>query len=268
MTPCLHLHILASGSKGNAALVEGPEGSILIDCGLSRRGLLRRASALGCDANAACGVLLTHEHSDHVSGLTVFAKYYDGPLFATPGTAAARKYLLELPFELLDLGEAFELAGISVTPFATSHDVAEPCGFRFSCQGDSVGWCTDTGVVTTQAAELLYNVRILGLEANHDLNMLEHGPYPRFLKDRVASRVGHLSNSQSAEAVAKLVGPQTETVVALHLSEKNNTPGMAVRALADALDADMLDGEGPEARTADGMVSIFAASQDTPVSIW
>ena len=132
MTPQIHLHVLASGSKGNAAVVEGPAGSVLIDDGIARRTLLARASKLGVNMGDVRAVLLTHEHTDHVSGLPVFANHFDGPLFATAGTISARECLSQLPFEVINHTDALELCGMHVTVFPTSHDVADPVGFRFA----------------------------------------------------------------------------------------------------------------------------------------
>ena len=164
MTPEIHLHVLASGSKGNAALVEGPGGLVLVDDGLSRRALLGRADELGVDAERIVGVILTHEHSDHVGGLTVFCNRFDGPLFATAGTAGARRYLAELPFELVGHSDEFELAGMRVRTFPTSHDVADPVGLRFSTEDDALGFCTDTGELGDEALNALAGTRILALE--------------------------------------------------------------------------------------------------------
>lgn len=265
----LHLHILASGSKGNAALVEGPEGFILVDCGISRRQVCLRAEELGLNLEQVRALLVTHEHGDHVSGISVWCRRWDGPMYATPGTVAARSYLTELPFTLVGREESFEVAGVRVTTFPTSHDVAEPMGFRFEdAEGDAIGWCTDTGVLLSRAAEQLYNCRILGLESNHDVEMLKHGDYPAQLKARILSDHGHLSNDAAAEALPALIGPTTETVVALHLSADNNRPQVAVRTLAAAIGAEAANELFTEARTPDGSVSICAASQDVPMSVW
>ena len=273
MEPRIHLHVLASGSRGNAAVVEGPGGSVIIDCGLSRSELLRRADQLGVDVEGARAVLVTHEHSDHTSGLRVLANRCDADLIATAGTASGRSDLLALPFTLVSHDETLELAGMVVTAFPTSHDVADPMGLRFAVVDgdgevvDAVGWCTDTGYLTAEALGALRGVRILGIESNHDSDMLARGPYPAFLKRRVAGERGHLSNDQCAEALPLLVGPDTETVVALHLSEKNNRPSICIRTLAAALGAEV-DESGLEARTPDGRVSITCASQTEPLTIW
>lgn len=270
MTPEIHLHVLASGSKGNAALVEGPEGSVLVDCGISRRALLGRAEELGVDVGRVVAVVLTHEHSDHVGGLSVFCNRFDGPLFATAGTVAARRYLTELPFTLVGHADELELAGMRVRTFPTSHDVADPVGLRFSTDDDALGFCTDTGELGEEALEALAGIRILALESNHDERMLATGDYPAYLKARVAGPTGHLSNAQAAAALARLVGPDTETVVAMHLSQENNRPSVCVRTLAEAVGAEVATGEDgrPEARTPDARLTICCAAQDWPLTVW
>ena len=268
MTPQIHLHILASGSKGNAAVVEGPTGSVLIDCGISRRALMNRAAELGVDMDRVEAVLLTHEHADHVSGLSVFCNHFDGPMYATAGTASGRKYLCEMPFTLVGHSDVLELGGMRVQCFPTSHDVNDPMGFCFATADDAVGYCTDTGVLTPEAADALAGARILALESNHDKKMLANGPYPGFLKARVGGEKGHLSNDQAAEALRKLVGPDTETVIAMHLSAENNRPSICVRTLAEAVGAVSANDTFTEARTPDGRLTICAAGQDWPLSVW
>ncbi len=270
MAPQIHLHVLASGSKGNASIVEGPGGSVLVDCGISRRALLGRAEELGVDVSRVVAVVLTHEHSDHVGGLSVFCNRFDGPLFATAGTVAARRYLTELPFTLVGHEDELELAGMRVRTFPTSHDVADPIGLRFSTADDALGFCTDTGELGEKALEALTDTRILALESNHDERMLATGDYPAYLKARVGGPTGHLSNAQAAEAIARLVGPDTETVVAMHLSQENNRPSLCVRTLAEAVGAEVGASEDgrPEARTPDGRLTICCSAQDWPLSVW
>ena len=270
MTPQIRLHVLASGSKGNAALVEGPGGMVLVDDGISRRALLARADELGVDVGRVVAVVLTHEHSDHVGGLSVFCNRFEGPLYATAGTAGARRYLTELPFVLVGHSDEFEVAGMRIRTFPTSHDVADPIGLRFSADDDALGFCTDTGRLGDEALDALAGVRILALESNHDERMLATGDYPAYLKARVGGPTGHLSNAQAAEALRTLVGPDTETVVAMHLSQENNRPSVCVRTLAEAVGASVASGEDgrPEARTPDGHLTICCAAQDWPLSVW
>jgi phosphoribosyl 1,2-cyclic phosphodiesterase len=268
----LHLHVLASGSKGNAAVVEGPRGSILIDCGISRRELFRRAGDASVDLGRIRALLVTHEHIDHVRGISVFSKRYDGQLVSTTGTVGARADLMGLGFTLVDDDDVFDIAGIHVRTFPTSHDVADPMGFRFSTvdsagsETDAIGWCTDTGFLTSEALGALRGCRILGIEANHDTTMLRNGDYPAFLKARIGGDRGHLSNEQTAHALRVLVTDETETVVALHLSENNNRPSVCVRTLAEATGAERVS--ITEARTPDGHLTVCCASQGVPLSVW
>ena len=274
MTPQIHLHVLASGSKGNAAVVEGPEGSVLIDDGIARRTLFARASELGVDMGDVRAVLLTHEHTDHVSGLPVFANHFDGPLFATAGTIAARERLSQLPFEVINHMDALELCGMHVTVFPTSHDVADPVGFRFATTDengeltDALGYCTDTGILTDEAGQALSGCRVLALESNHDERMLAAGPYPGYLKQRIHGRHGHLSNTQAADALADLVTNETEVIVGMHLSQENNRPSVAVRALAAAVEAEATNETFTEARTPDGHLTVCVSAQDAPLTVW
>lgn len=268
MTPQIHLHALASGSKGNASLVEGPDGFVLVDCGISRKELLRRIAELGLDASRIHAALITHEHSDHVAGLPVFAKHARVPIFATAGTVGARRSLADASFTIVDHSCELDLAGMRVSAFPTSHDVADPMGFRFETDDDALGFCTDTGTLLPEAEEKLFGVRILALEANHDEQMLATGPYPGFLKQRVGSDHGHLSNAQAANYLRDLVDDDTETVVAMHLSQENNRPSVCVRTLAAAVGASPVDDAFTEARTSDGLLTVCAASQDWPLSVW
>lgn len=267
----LHLHILGSGSKGNCALVEGPEGYIMIDDGFSRREVLRRMHELNLDETRVQALVLTHEHSDHVSGVSVWCKRFDGALFASEGTADTRAYLSCLPFCAFEPGETLEIAGVRVETFATAHDVVNPTGFRFSYGGDAIGYATDTGTLPPDALRLLADARILALESNHDVPMLRTGSYPRMLQDRILSARGHLSNAQAAEAVTSLVSNRTEQVVAMHISQENNRPSLAVRALAEALGASLDDELETSATLARGdgpRLSVRAAGQNIPISIW
>ena len=267
----LHLHILGSGSKGNCALVEGPEGLIMIDDGFSRREVLARMHELDLSENDVRALILTHEHSDHVKGVSVWCKRFAGELYASRGTAGTRTYLECLPFTEFMPGDTLTIAGVEVATFPTSHDVVNPVGFRFSCAGDAIGYATDTGVLPPGALKLLANARILALESNHDVPMLRTGPYPRMLQDRIISERGHLSNAQAAEAVTQLVTDRTEQLIAMHISQENNRPSLAVRALAEALDATLDNELGSSATLERGdgksALHIRAAGQNRPVSL-
>lgn len=267
----LHLHILGSGSKGNCALVEGPEGLIMIDDGFSRREALSRMHALGLSEDDVRALVLTHEHSDHVSGVSVWCRRFEGELWASVGTPEARAYLAALPFEEFEPGQEIEVAGVRIETFSTSHDVVNPSGFRFSCGRDAIGYATDTGTLSHVAQRALRDVRILALESNHDVPMLRTGPYPRVLQDRILSTRGHLSNDQAAEAVGSLVTNRTEQVIAMHISQENNRPSLAVRALAEALGAHLDNELGSSAtleRRDAPALRIRPAGQNRPFSVW
>lgn len=267
----LHLHILGSGSRGNCALVEGPAGLIMIDDGFSRREVLSRMHDLGLDEDTVRALILTHEHSDHVSGVTVWCRRFTGALYASLGTPDARAYLAALPFVEFAPGASLEVAGVRIDTFPTSHDVVSPVGFRFSCAGDAIGYVTDTGVLPPGARRALRDARILALESNHDVAMLRTGSYPRALQNRILSERGHLSNAQAAEVLPELVTERTEQVVAMHISQENNRPSLAVRALAAAVGATLDDEIGSSAtleRAAAPALRIRAAGQNRPLTCW
>ena len=267
----LALHILGSGSKGNCALVEGPQGLVMIDDGFSRREALRRMRELGIDEDRVKALILTHEHTDHVSGVGVWSRRFAGPLFASEGTPAARRSLEGSAFETFAPGDELTVAGIRVTTFSTSHDVVNPVGFRFECRGDAVSFATDSGVVSPGARAALADARILALESNHDVAMLKTGDYPAMVKARILSEQGHLSNDQAAEAARELVTDRTEQLVAMHLSQDNNRPSIAVRTLAAALGAELDNELGSSAtrasRGAGGELRIRAAGQNRPITV-
>jgi phosphoribosyl 1,2-cyclic phosphodiesterase len=247
---------------------------VLIDCGISNRQLQLRAKELDVGLEHVSAAIFTHEHSDHVNGLPVFAKRYAGPLYATKGTISGRGSLAHLPFVPLAHDDELTVAGMRIRTFPTSHDVADPFGLRFSVADDdgveldALGWCTDTGYLTDQALQQLHDCRILGIESNHDPHMLATGPYPPYLQARVGGTRGHLSNNQTAQALPQLVTSTTDEVVALHISEKNNTPQLCLRTLADALGAEPIASEHPEAVAAGSGIHLHVANQVEPLSIW
>lgn len=238
----LRIHVLASGSKGNAAIVEDArtgEG-VLIDAGICKRDVLTRSVEAGFDLNNLKAVLITHEHSDHVKGLGVLYREFskrslEVPLFVNECSMENSKAIQEAcsltDTMFFEEGDQLSLAGMQIWPFATSHDSARSFGFRFWDGSDSLGFMTDTGVVTDAAHDSLRGCRILAIEANHDSRMLENGPYPYHLQQRVASELGHLSNGQSAAELLRLLHPGLEQVIAMHISENNNTYRLPVEEL-------------------------------------
>ena len=229
---------LASGSSGNAALIESGGRGVLLDAGISARETLRRLVAVGASDVRIEALLVTHEHVDHVRGARVLARHLRIPVIATSGTLrAAEACLVDVPETIaIARSERMGLAGMRVTAFATAHDAAEPVGYGFENRhGRRAVIATDTGVVTEAAAEALSGAHVVGIEANHDLDMLDRGPYPPFLKRRIASDRGHLSNKAAADALGEIGWTGLARVFALHLSEQNNTPQVARAALGRAL---------------------------------
>lgn len=244
----LALHVLGSGSKGNAAIVEDVASGrgVAIDCGLCKRDFMGRAREAGFDPARLDAVLLTHDHADHVKGLGPVMRGLAKQTGSTPDLFALREVALAssevrkleglCDVRTLRLDEPFSFGDITVVPFRTSHDAAASCGFRIEgADGDVVGYATDTGLVTDEAHEALSGARVLAIEANHDVKMLREGPYPYALKRRVGGDLGHLSNDQAAVELERLLTSRLECVVGMHLSENNNLPSLARRALGEVL---------------------------------
>lgn len=248
----MRLTVLASGSSGNAVVVEAGGSAILIDCGVSCRQVERRMRAAGHDPDALSAVFLTHEHTDHVQGLEVFLRRHPTPLAATAGTAAACNGRFT-EVQVLQSGREVTIGPLAVRPFAVSHDAREPVGFVVEHAGRRVGLLTDSGVATALAVERLAGCEALLLEANHDLDMLRIGPYPWPLKQRIASRTGHLSNEQAQALLERLTHPRLQVVVGMHLSRQNNSPELVRRELARPL--------------AGSAVRVVVARQDEPLTV-
>ena len=228
----LRLHVLATGSKGNASVLECPDGLVLVDVGVSCRQVFARMAELDLDPARVRAILVTHEHADHIAGLRVTAGKLGVPVWASAGTSTSACWPTGVVPNTLVSGEDVEVCGVRVHPFAVPHDAAEPLGFRFSRAGDVVGYCTDLGHVTDEAGEALRDARILALEANHDPAMLRSYPgYPAHLKARIGGDHGHLSNEQAADVLPELVTSATQTVIGMHISQHTNLPSLCRAAL-------------------------------------
>ncbi len=247
---------LGSGSGGNCTAVALGGATLLIDCGFSAREIGRRMGVVGIDPGSVLAILVTHEHGDHVRGLDVFARRHapGAVVWASAGTMrAAGIDRGRIATRAIRPGSSMDAGPLRVTAFRTSHDAAEPMGYRIDAAGESIGVVTDTGELLPDAVEALRDVDVLGIEVNHDVGMLERGPYPAFLKRRIRSARGHLSNDQSADGLERLLSDRLAHVVALHRSRTNNSPALAQAALEGRL-----TGLGHPAR-------ITVAHQDEPV---
>jgi phosphoribosyl 1,2-cyclic phosphodiesterase len=231
------LCVLASGSRGNSIYIATPAGALLIDAGLSGREIERRLGQQNLDPGRLQAILVTHEHADHIRGVGVLARRYQLPVYMTALThQAAGNALGRLPgCQYFRPGIGFSVAHLDIHPFALSHDAADPVGFTFTCNGTRLGLATDLGVVTGLVETRLKGCDLLVVEANHDPDMLINGPYPWHLKQRIRGRNGHLSNGATGELLSKLAHPNLRQVVLGHLSETNNAPHLARRAVESAL---------------------------------
>lgn len=229
---------IASGSKGNCSLFVYENTRILIDLGVSVRRLTAALRRVGLTIDMLDAVLLTHEHTDHVKGLTTFVKRHTVPIYATKGTAEALLSKNPEAKKLLHTyggGERFSVHTVEVQTFLTPHDAAESVGFLLHTPRFDFGFATDLGFVPDAVKQKLMGCRAVVLESNHDLDMLRNGPYPWPLKQRVAGGQGHLSNPDCAACAVELAENGAETVVLAHLSEHNNTPMTALRQTQMAL---------------------------------
>lgn len=225
--------MLASGSSGNASLLATENTRILVDAGLSMREISKRLAAIGESISALDAILITHEHSDHISALPVLARRLKKPCYLTHLTAPAIDWGESAPLALepFQAGAAFPIGDIEVQSFSIPHDARDPVGFCFTAQGIRFGIATDLGYVPESVKFHLRRADLLLLEANHDLDMLKVGPYPWSVKQRVMSRHGHLSNLSMSEYLLENLESSTAHLVLGHLSEQNNHPEI-VRLIA------------------------------------
>ena len=238
-TTIVRFCVLASGSSGNAALLATDKTRILVDAGLSLRELTRRLAAVGEDIEKIDAVLVTHEHTDHVAGIPVLARSrkVGAVIYASRLTAPRIEWGEQTTpcLETFQAGSCFQIGDIEVTSFSVPHDAVDPVGFCFRAGGVRVGIATDLGYVPESIKFHLRRTDVLLLEANHDLDMLKVGPYPWSVKQRVMSRVGHLSNLGMSEFLLEDFDAGTSNLILGHLSEHNNHPEIVRMVALDAL---------------------------------
>ena len=235
----LEVCTLASGSSGNCLLVRGGGSQVLVDAGISCRRIVTGLKALGVDPRGLDGVLITHEHSDHIAGLATLTKQYRLPVYASRGTGwelCRRIAFLEDLLRPFEPGAAFQAGDLEVTSFPTPHDAAQSVGYVLSRGEKRAAVATDLGYVPPEVERAVRGADLLVCEANHDVEWLQSGPYPYPLKARILGDRGHLSNEAGAELAWTAVEGGARTVVLAHLSHENNTPQRAhevVRALLE-----------------------------------
>ncbi|MED5388205.1 MAG: MBL fold metallo-hydrolase [Pseudomonadota bacterium] len=231
----MRLASLGSGSKGNATLVEADDTLVLIDCGFTVKETEQRLSRLGRSADQLSAILVTHEHGDHIRGAGALARKVGCPVYSSFGTASAvhekRASLKGANWQEVRPGRTFNLGAMQVLPVLVPHDAREPCQYRFSWQGRTVGVLTDLGSITPHVVDAYQDCDALVLECNHDTQMLAHGPYPPSLKRRVGGMLGHLNNEQAAALLSQANVDRLQHLILSHLSEQNNTARHAQSAV-------------------------------------
>ena len=231
---------LMSGSWGNCHFIRAGETSILIDAGQSGKRIMTNMALAGCgDKPVPSAILLTHAHRDHISGVGVLARRLGVEVYATEGTWFEMSGIAgEVPAELkrtVGCSEKWTVGRLDVEAFPTSHDALESVGYVIREGDKAIGVATDCGVFTSRMEQVLRDMQLLVLEANHDLDMLRTGSYPVFLKKRIAGVDGHLSNEDAGKALAKVFGKRTKKVILAHLSQENNTRERALSTVGMAL---------------------------------
>lgn len=224
---------IASGSSGNCIYVGSDHSHLLVDAGISKKRIEEGLKELDIKGEELDGILVTHEHSDHIQGLGVFSRKYEVPIYATPGTIEGIKSysgLGKMPEGLLhpiEIDRKFTLGDITVNPFAISHDANEPSAYRMECGGKSAAVATDLGIFNDYVVQKLQNLDAVLLEANHDVHMLEVGAYPYYLKKRILGDKGHLSNELSGRLLCDILHDNLKYIVLGHLSKENNYARLA-----------------------------------------
>lgn len=234
---------IASGSSGNCIYVGSDTTHILIDAGISAKKTEEGINKLGLTPRDIDAILVTHEHSDHIKGIGVLARKYEIPVFSSYGTVCAMNECGSLGnfnaslLSVVNPDEKFYIKDILIKPFRISHDAAEPIGYRMESENKKVGIVTDLGNYDDYIINALRGLNVLLAEANHDVRMLQVGPYPYYLKQRILSDRGHLSNENSGRLVAKLLNDDIEHIYLGHLSKENNIPELAYETVRLEIEA-------------------------------
>lgn len=237
----MEIHILGSGSSGNAILIKGKSGNLLVDAGMSCRKLTKKLADCGSPLSSLLGIFLTHEHGDHTAALKTLCKQHPTPIYANPQTASALKFRLRpsslnANWQLFQTGSRISLESFQITSFPVQHDASEPVGFRIEENGLSFSILTDLGKVTESAIRAAKDVHCIFIEANYDPDLLDQDTKrPWSIKQRIANDIGHLSNESAAQALASMATSKLQTVILGHLSSDCNCPHKATSLIASHL---------------------------------
>ncbi len=231
---------LFSSSSGNSLLISNDDTNILVDAGVSASKIVRALDEVGILPEEIDAILVTHEHSDHTSGIRVLSKKYNTPVFATSSTMSLiLKSAPDIPagcIHIITNSNVYDIRSMRIKPFVTPHDSASSVGYAIESDGRKYAVCTDTGTITKAMLSNLAGCEAVLIEANHDVQMLESGPYPYVLKKRILSDEGHLSNDKCAWLATQLAIWGTKRILLGHLSEQNNTPGKAFECVRKSLE--------------------------------
>ena len=230
---------LYSGSSGNSLLVKTENTKILIDAGVSSKKIESALTNLQIDPYTLDGILITHEHSDHVSGLGTFAKKFDLPIYVNQKTLDAmpnqRDKILEKNINLFKIEEKFEIGDLKIKPFSIPHDAANPCGFSIFKDDKKISIATDIGHMTNGILKNLDGSIFLMIESNYDPEVLKYSNYPYILKTRIAGPTGHLSNESAGKTISKLLNSGLKQAMLGHLSKESNFPELAYKTVVEEL---------------------------------
>lgn len=227
----------ASGSKGNCAFLGTKNCKLLIDIGLSKSILVRRLHEISVHPEDIQAILITHEHSDHISGLKSFTKTFGTPVICNLDTAKHICNALDYcpTFKIFSTGDCFTLQDIKIKTFTICHDAIDPVGFLFYYNNYKIGFCTDIGFATSLVCTELYDCDFVILEANHDPILVHKSEKPLIYKNRVLSKIGHLSNESCGLLLQKIITPKTKQIYLAHLSNETNTPELAYETVSQAI---------------------------------
>jgi len=225
----LNIASIASGSSGNCYYIENGNDAILVDAGISTKQIVERMDRLGLPMSKLKGVFISHEHSDHIRGLEVFSRQYAIPIFMTQKTYSSYGKIIKASLlKFFSPDDEIKVGKIHINPFLKSHDGKEPCSFSVSSGCKNIAVLTDIGLICSNVVAHVKNADAVFLESNYDDHMLQAGHYPPFLKARIASDLGHLSNTQAAQLALEHASDKLKYVFLSHISENNNTPELAL----------------------------------------
>ena len=242
--PLFELCTLASGSSGNCLLMTDGTTHLLVDAGISARRITKSLRALGVEPSDLSGILITHEHTDHIAGVATLTKQFSLPVYASHAAGRQLTYRIAFLEDCLHTfapGDSFEVGSFGVESFATSHDTEQSVGYAVTRSNRTAAVATDLGQVTDLVRRGIEGAHLLVCEANHDVEMVRSGPYPYFLKERILGSRGHLCNEDGAVLARRAVEEGAHTVVLAHLSAENNTPQRAHHAVKTHLEATGVD---------------------------